>query len=185
VQIDPKSTSTFDSCTNCGACITACDQVHEKKKQPGLLSFKLGRRKERDFSDGTRLMASLGERVKWVIPVWLIGAGLFTWGMMTYQPFQMSVYKADIAQANQVSTYRVHLASKTYNGGVVNFDVEGIDPSFWSIGEQTVEFDSVGRRDLLITISPELKPGVYSLIVRATSNEWSQFYRVQHLVTRN
>jgi ferredoxin-type protein NapH len=46
VDIDPRSplnlkVGQFDGCFNCGECIDACKTVHEYKKQPGLLSFRL------------------------------------------------------------------------------------------------------------------------------------------------
>ncbi|MDH5257387.1 MAG: 4Fe-4S binding protein [Gammaproteobacteria bacterium] len=185
VDIDPRKTSTFDSCTNCGACITACDSLHEKKGVAGLLKFAVGEHKDRDYSDGTRLMASFRQRVKWVIPVWLFGAGLFVWGMISYQPFQMSVYKADSAHGQQITDYRIHLASKLFSGGELDLSVQGLDSGQFTLSANKVQFQSVGRQDIELFIYDKLKPGVYPVLVKASSaSGWEQLYRVQHIVTR-
>lgn len=186
VNIDPKNTSTFDSCTNCGACITACDKLHEKKGESGLLRYAVGQRKDRDFSDGTRLMAGLGQRLNWVLPVWLLGVGLFAYGLFSYDPFHLSVYKADKSHGTQINSYRVHLASKLVDGGLIQLEVKGLKPDQYSLEKDSVVFESTGRQDLVLKISDSLSAGLHPLLVKASSDgSWSQVVRVQHIVTRN
>ncbi|MDH5378258.1 MAG: 4Fe-4S binding protein, partial [Gammaproteobacteria bacterium] len=126
VEIDPRHTSTFDSCTNCGACIVACDTMHQKKEELGLLKFKFGPRKNAFQDEGTRSMGTLGRRVGWVMPVWLLGVSMFVWGIVSYDPHHVSVYKQSISSKGVTESYRINLASKYYSPSELKVDVGGL-----------------------------------------------------------
>lgn len=186
VQIDPRNTTTFDSCTNCGACISACDTMHAKENKSGLLSFKLGERATR--SSEHRLMrplASAKQRLAWVMPVWLIGVALFVYGFFTYDAYNLAVYKSEIYQGNQITEYRINIANKLFEPSKISLKIEGFSASDYTLSGESVSFDTVGRSDLFLRFSSELLPGVYSFIVRAESDDgWKNFIRLNHIVIR-
>lgn len=185
VDIDPRKTSTYDSCTNCGACITACDQLHEKTGEKGLLRFRLGTRRNVNVTDKRRSMPGLRQRALWVLPILIFALAIFSWGLATYQPYHLSVYRSDVADASQINEYRINLASKMANPVSMKIEVEGLDPSVFHLSKNVVSFDSYGRQDVSVRITGALKPGVYGFFVKAsTDNGWVQTARVQHVVTR-
>ena len=185
VDIDPKSTSMFDSCTNCGACISACDAMHVKKGEKGLLSFRLGERRNKFHSNALVRLASFRERFLWVFPAWLIGASLFVWGLATYQPYHMSIYQSEITHGAQVFEYRANIASKLFEPGDISLSVDGLDKSYYKISDTSVHFETAGRHDVIIRLSEALEPGIYNIIVRASSDKgWEKFVRFSHVVTR-
>ena len=185
VGIDPKSTNMFDSCTNCGACISACDAMHIKKGEKGLLRFQFGTRRNKFESNALVRLASFKELFAWVFPVWLIGASLFAWGLWTYQPYHISVYQNEVTHGSQVVEYRANVASKLFEPGEITLGIDGLDNSVFELSNTVVSFDSVGRKDVFITLSTDLEPGIYNFILRATSlSGWEHFVRVSHVVTR-
>lgn len=182
VDIDPRDTNTFDSCTNCGACVTACNSLHEKKGVPGLLKLKFGKRRNK-VTLAQRSMATLPERVRWVLPVWTLGFGMFVWGLISYEPFHLAVYKSDKDQGAQISEYRVNIAHKIYESGAVKISVLGLDKEYFILSGNEVSFDSVGREDLFVEIKDGLSKGLHSFIVKAESeNGWTKQIRMQHFV---
>ena len=185
VDIDPRNTSTFDSCTNCGACISACRQVHEKHNQPGLLKFKFGKRRNKELL-GQRSLTGLAQRSRVVIPVMLFGIGMYVWGLVQYEPFHLAVYKSEKHQGEQIDEYRVNIANKLYEPGMVKIEILGLDASAYSITRRAHNFDDVGRFDSFITVNDTLEPGLYSFIVVASSEDrqWEKRIRMQHFVKR-
>ena len=182
VDIDPRETNTYDSCTNCGACVTACNSLHAKKREPGLLKLKFGKRRNKEDL-AARSIATLTERVGWVLPVWALGAGMFIWGLISYQPYHLAVYKSDIDQGAQISEYRVNIAHKIYEPGDVDITIIGLDKEYYSLSNKKMSFDSVGRQDAFVEIQSGLSTGLHSFIVKAESKDgWKQQIRMQHFV---
>jgi len=182
IDIDPRNTTTYDSCTNCGACVTACNSIHEKKGKPGLLKLTFGKRRNKKIL-AQRSMATLPERVRWVLPVWALGAGMFAWGLVSYQPYHLAVYKSEKDQGAQISEYRVNIAHKIYEAGEVKLSVAGLDKKYYSLSNNELSFDSVGREDAYVEINPGLPAGLHHFIVKAESiNGWKRQIRMQHFV---
>ncbi len=181
VEIDPRKTSTYDSCTNCGACITACDTMHAKKGEKGLLRFKFGPRSDKD-ADPARSIATVKERLAWVMPVWLLGMGLFAWGLYSYQPYHLTAYKASKAHGQQINEYRINLASKVLHPATLQISVEGLDPAQYQLSKQRVHFDTAGREDVFVRLEP-MPAGLHTFLVRARADDgWEASYRLQHYV---
>ncbi len=185
VDIDPKQTSTYDSCTNCSACISACNAVQGKQGKQGLLRFKLGPRKHANKIISRIPLPSWLQRLRWISPVFLLGAGLFVWGLVSYDPFHIAVYKADIAHGEQINQYRVHIANKMYRPSEVHLSIEGLAEDEYHLSVSSVKFDTVDRFDVVISIHEGLAPGLHSFIVRASSDDgWEERFRVQHFIGR-
>jgi len=183
VEIDPRSTVTFDSCTNCGACITACDVLHEKKNEPGLLKFKFGKRRNKEIM-GQHSISTLRQRSKWVLSVMALGIFLFVYGLINYEPYHLAVYKSDKHQGSQIHEYRVNVANKIYQPGEVSIVVEGLAPSEYRLSDNRIVFDNVGRSDVFVDVSSVVEPGLHSFIIRVESkNGWKDQVRLQHFVT--
>jgi len=182
VDIDPRKTNTFDSCTNCGACVSACDSLKAKDSQKGLLRLKFGSRKQAKIASYIPL-ASIQRRAGWVLPVWVLGASLFVWGLLSYDPYHLAVYKSEIAHGDQIKQYRVHLANKMYQPGRIKVSVQGLPEGAYQITHEVAQFDTVGRQDVWINIQGDIHPGLHTFTVKAESDDgWTDSYRVQHFV---
>ncbi len=184
VNIDPRQTRTYDSCTNCGECITACNKLHEKKETEGLLSLKFGQRKNLTAADAAKLTSGK-QRALLITPIFLLGLGLFLWGLWSYQPYQLTVYRAEIMHGQQVSDYRVNIANKRYDPASLKIEVEGLDKAVYSLDTSRLLFDTAGRKDVNLRIKGGLPEGLTTFIVRVTADDgWTAHYRIQHLVDR-
>ncbi|MDH5544337.1 MAG: 4Fe-4S binding protein [Gammaproteobacteria bacterium] len=185
VGIDPKNTNMFDSCTNCGACISACNAMHAKKNEPGLLSFRFGERRNKIHSNAMHRLAHFRIRFLWVLPPMLIGITMFSWGLFSYQPYHMALYKSENHQGSQVKEYRINFASKLFRPAALTLEVEGLEQDQYSISSQSLNFSSVGRQDVFLRLNDSLPPGMYNFIVRAKSDSgWEGFSRMNHFVMR-
>ena len=185
VDIDPRNTLTYDSCTNCGECISACNDLHLKKGLPGLLSYKFGQRSGKQITNNTRALATLLQRGTWVLPVFLLAIGMFVWGIVSYEPQALSVYRAEMLHGDHIQNYRVNVANKLYQPTTVHVSVEGLPEESYSLSDDKVVFDTAGRGDLNLHIENTLSPGLHVITVHARSeNGWQETYSVQHLVEK-
>lgn len=185
VAIDPRRTDTFDACINCGECITACNNLHERKAESGLLRFEIGERAE-DLARKFRTnLASFVGRVHWTLPFTALGLLMFVWGLLTYEPQHLSVYRDEHNAAAAVQDYRIHLVNKLYRPARVTLTVAGLDAANFVLSAHKVAFNSADRDDVILHIEPSLPPGIYTVLVHAESDAgWRQSYRIQHFVEK-
>lgn len=184
VSIDPRNTGTYDSCTNCGECIVACNQLHAKRGGAGLLRFKFGQRENLKGAEAAKLTGA-GRRAMLLGPVFLLGLGLFVWGLWSYQPYQLTVYRAELLHGQQISNYRVNIANKIYAHKALSIEVEGLPESMYTLETTRLAFDTAERKDVNLKIKDGLDKGLMTFIVRVTADDgWAAHYRVQHLVGR-
>ncbi|MBI3343578.1 MAG: 4Fe-4S binding protein [Gammaproteobacteria bacterium] len=191
VEIDPRNTSTYDSCINCGACISACDSLQYRNGEPGLLSFEFGERKVSKLvglaiQQGSNLKSNLGTllgRFSWSLPLTVMGAAMFAWGLLSYQPYHLSVYRADTNQGT-IQDYRIGLANKLYKEALLKVRVEGLPAASYQLSGSEMGFTTVGRKDLNLHIGKVLPKGLYPVVVKVEAQDgWRASYRVQHFVS--
>jgi len=184
VDIDPRDTETYDACVNCGECINACGNIRAARNAGGsLLRFELG---ERDSQKGNRLISlgSLLGRVSYTLPLTILGLTMFTWGLWSYEPYHLAVYRADTAQGVQIHDYRIALAHKIYRPGTVTIHIEGLPEGTYSLNRQQVHLNSATRTDVQLRISENLEKGLYPFVVEARAADgWHSSFRVQHYAT--
>lgn len=183
VEIDPRNTATFDSCTNCGECITACDSLYEKHGKKGLLQYKLGARKTcGESTEDRKSLSGVKQRLSWVLPVLVLGLGMFTWGIVNYQTYHLSVYRAEIDQGAHVNEYRINIANKTYDPREVRVRVEGLPADAYQLDSTQLAFTTAGRKDLHLRIHDRLPAGLYTVSVIAESGDgWHDRFQIQHI----
>lgn len=186
VEIDPRNTATFDSCTNCGECISACDSLYEKQGKRGLLQYKFGPRQEQaSMQANTGNLSSVLHRASWVFPVFVLGAGMLIWGIINYQSYHLSVYRAEVNQGTQINDYRINIANKTYHSTNVKVRVEGLAPEAYRLNDDQILFTTAGRKDLNLQISDTLPAGFYNVsIIAESADGWRDRYQIQHMVGR-
>jgi len=185
LELDPRKTEIYDSCINCGECITACNNLQAKNGRAGLLSFKIGDRDATKTGLLKTRLSSLSSRVHWTIPFALLGIVMFVWGVMSYERYHLAVYRADTMHGSQISDYRVAVSNKLYEPVSVDISVDGLDSSQYQLEKSKAEFDNAGRVDLELHIKDGLPSGIHSFLVRAKSADgWSSNYRIQHFVAR-
>lgn len=178
--IDPRQTDIYDTCINCGECITACNNLHARKGTgDGLLKFAMGDRNRQ--SEFRTSMADLFSRVTWSFPIFVLGMVMFVWGMVAYERYHVAVYRADTLHGSQILDYRISLANKFYETALINVEVEGLNKDQFTLEREQVEFDTAGRLNVVLSISPGLAKGLYPVIVRVKSDDgWQDSFRVQH-----
>jgi len=183
LDIDPRNTTTYDSCINCGECITACNSLHEKKNETGLLSFKFGARKVRGNEKAAHLL-TWRERLLFVLPIFIIGASIFIWGLINYQPYHLTVYQGDIPRGQAIQNYQINVANKRYREKVLHLSVSGLPESAYMLSSDSVHFDSADRVNVQLDIDDRLleQTGLQDFVVTAKSDDgWTSSFRVVHL----
>ena len=183
VDTDPRNTAIYDSCTNCGECITACDNLHRKHGTKGLLHYKFGRRTDKEEIKNRVSLASFTRRASWVLPVFMLAVGMFIWGLVIYEPYHLSVYRADIRHGDKIQNYRINIANKRYEPATVSFKVSGIPDQLYELDSSEITFETATRKNLNLYIDDSLQPGLYTIQVTAVSQDgWQESYNFQHYV---
>lgn len=185
IDLDPRKTEMYDTCINCGECITACNNLQAKKGEAGLLAFHIGERKVGKAGLIKSRLASISTRVNWTIPFSLIGLVMFSWGLLSYESYHLAVHRADIKHGAEIRDYRVAVSNKRYAHTQLTVTVEGLPEQAYTLSMTQAEFSDAGRIDLNLHIDADLKPGIHSFLVHATSDDgWHDSFRVQHFVGR-
>lgn len=183
--LDPRRTDIYDTCVNCGECVDACNTLQAKRSEPGLLSLQRSARGKMVLGSISRHVASLSTRIQWTIPFAILGAALFVWGIVDYQRYHLTVYRADTEHGARIDDYRVAVSHKLYRRAGLKLSVEGLPEGSYQLSASEVKFQTAERVDLNLHISPELKSGLYPVFVHAVSLDgWQESYRVQHFVEK-
>ena len=183
IGIDPRKTNEYDTCINCGECITACNNLHARKNRPGLLAFKIGDQTATKFAMLSMRLSSLSTRVHWTLPFAGLGLAMFIWGVMSYDPYHLAVYRADTLHGAEIRDYRVAVSNKIYGDAKLNVTIEGLNPDQYRLSKHIVQFEQAGRIDLQLHINAQLPKGIHAFLVHVESADgWKDSYRVQHFV---
>lgn len=181
LAIDPRKTDLYDTCINCGECVTACENLHVRKGGETLLRFAMGERQSSGENEFRTSMSDLFSRVSWSFPILVLGLAMFLWGLWSYERYHFAVYRADTLQGAQILDYRISLANKFYEPTRLNVAVEGLREDQYTLAAKSVEFETAGRINLELKISPALAKGLYPILVRVKSEDgWEESFRVQH-----
>ena len=186
VDIDPRQTQTYDACVNCGECITACESIRGSRKTgASLLSFEMGQVEE-NKNQPRNAMMNLRSRLFWIVPLVALGAGMFAWGMVHYEPYRFSVYHSDTAQGREINEYRISLAHKFYKPAEVSVEIDGLPAGSYDLRSDVIQFTTAQRQDVKFTINNDLEPGLYPFLVRVKSNDgWQDSFRVHHVAVKD
>lgn len=186
LEIDPRQTEVFDSCVNCGECVTACDELHAKSRKlagPGLLSFAIGdRNRGKERSEGQKgSVASFFARARVSSLATLAGAVFFVIGIVGYQSDEFSVYRSEAWHGAKVLDYRINVAHKLYHPADISLRIEGLEPSQYQLQASSIHFDTAGRKDVELHIDEALPKGLYRFRVYASGDHgWSAVFDVTH-----
>lgn len=180
--LDPTNTDMYDSCINCGECIDACNTLQEKKGEPGLLSFARGAVTENKLK---RNLASMSLRMRWTLPFSALGLGMFVWGLVSYEGYHLSAYRADQQFGTVIRDYRIAISNKLYRSAEVEVSIEGFSEENYSLSKKVARFDTAGRVDLMLHMESNIPPGLHNFLVHVNSMDgWHDSYRVQHFVEK-
>jgi polyferredoxin len=188
LDIDPRKTDIYDTCINCGECITACNnlQVRKKSGKQGLLKFAMGEREGQNFAHFKTNMSDLFSRATWAFPVMLAGVLLVGWGSWSYERYHLAVYRADTLQGNQILDYRISVANKYYEPTRLYVSIEGLQPQDYTLETNKVDFDTAGRINVDLKISPDLPKGLHPVLIKVKSQDgWHDSFRIQHFSAGN
>lgn len=182
LAIDPRKTDIYDTCINCGECVTACENLHARKGGETLLRFAMGERQgsgsNAEFKTNVH---NLFSRVTWSFPFLILGVVMFVWGLVSYERYHFAVYRDDTLQGAQILDYRISMANKFYEPARLHIEVEGLENDHYTLESDRVEFDTAGRINVELKISPDLAKGLHPVLVRVKSEDgWEESFRVQH-----
>jgi polyferredoxin len=184
IDIDPRKTETYDSCINCGECIDACHQMHQKKGEVGLLRFEFGQRDAARRSAFRNNETSLLSRTQWAIPFGLLGAAMLVWGLWSYEPYHLSVDHLQAPSGQAIDSYQISIANKRYRPEAVNLRVSGLPDGAYRLSAERTDLARAGRATVILSVSPALKRGLYPVLVEVRADDgWIGRFRIQHLST--
>ncbi|MBI5451053.1 MAG: 4Fe-4S binding protein [Gammaproteobacteria bacterium] len=184
IGIDPRQTETYDSCINCGECINACRQVRSARGSgDSLLGFELGHDQRVADRQSFINIGSLLGRARWASLLAAGGLVMFGWGLWHYQPYHLTVYRADVAQGNQMLEYRINVANKRYHPADLQVEIDGLAAADYRLDHNTLHFATTGRSDLALHLNNTLPKGLYRFHVRIKAHDgWQDSFQVQHYV---
>lgn len=184
IELDPRRTDVYDSCINCGECVDACNRLHSKQGTPGLLSFEVGEREQKKA--GLRTAAvSLFARAKWATSFSALGIIMLAWGVWTYEPYHVAVYRAELQQARTIQDYRIAVSNKLYRTAEFNVQVLGLPANSYHLSGSHIKLQPAGRESLTLSVAQDLPRGLYSIVVDVTAtNGWTGRFRIQHVSER-
>jgi len=181
LDIDPRQPAVFDSCVNCGACVVACDELHSKSNKlqgPGLLRLSFGDEWKGKYRGA---LGSFFNRARAATLATVIGAGMFAYGIATYEPASFSVYRGEAQQGEQVLDYRINLAYKVNHPEQMHIRVEGLDASQYVLDKDVVKFEHAGRQDVVLFVRDGLSEGLHRFRVVVTADGgWMKKFQVVH-----
>ena len=182
VDLDPRSTDVFDSCINCGECVDACNRMHHKTGEPGLLRFEFGARTSAKATTRKRNNEySLLGRSRWALPFSFLGLAMFAWGVWTYEPYHLSVDHGTGAAGQAITDYQIAIANKQYREEKVRILIKGIDAQNYHLSADALTLGKIQRQSLTLSISPLIKHGLYPVQVEVQAQDgWVGHFEFQH-----
>jgi polyferredoxin len=184
IELDPRHTETYDSCINCGECIDACNVMHQKRSEPGLLRFEFGARGQpRAAAPKPRNNeTSLFSRARWAVPFAVLGTGMFAWGLTNYDPYHIAIDHIEAPAGHAARDYMLQIANKRYRDEQLDVRVHGLPEGAYRLSERTVRIGPAQRVEVELSISPELPHGLYSVRVDVLARDgWVGQFKIQHL----
>jgi len=183
IEIDPRKTAVYDSCINCGECVDACNRIHSKSEQPGLLRFEFGESQQKAlarsrFRDNATRLAARG---KWMLALGVFGSCLFVWGLHTWEPLHVVVYRADVQHQQDNLDYRIAISNKLYHARRVSVRVTGLDPKDYRLGTTQLDLPAAGHDSVMLSLSDKLPRGLHAFAVDVTAADWHVNFPVEHL----
>jgi polyferredoxin len=189
IELNPRQTDIYDSCINCGECIDACQVMHLKKGQSGLLSFEWGERTLGDARAGWMRNAMNGfrGRLRWIWLLACLGLFSFTYGYLNWEPLHLAVYAAEIRDANAQRDYRIAITNKQLKSTHVNVLIQGLSNDEYQLEGDDLTLAPAAHASLHLRISDQLPQGLhrFEVIVQSQSDPLVQLkFRVEHLSMR-
>lgn len=181
IELDPRKTDVYDSCINCGDCIDACNSLQARQGMPGLLSFEMGERKREAESKFRSAAISLFARIGWMAPIAALGAAMFTWGLWTYEPYHITVGRADGLRGSAMQDYRITVSNKLYRAAAFRVSVQGLPQDGYGLDTRDIKLPTAGRAAVMLSVAHKLPHGLYSIVVEVQAEDgWKGRYQIQH-----
>ncbi len=181
LELDPRQTEVYDSCINCGECIVACDELHAKSRKwdgRGLLRFELGDK------TGERAQGNVGSfvsRAKVACSVTALGGLMFFYGLSSYEPQHLSVFRSETRADGRLLEYQINVANKLYHPADVDIRITGLPAGAYTLQGRRLHFDTAGRLNARLLVSPGLPHGLYSVRIHAVADSgWNGDFLIRH-----
>lgn len=141
----------------------------------------MGERQGQNFAYFKTNVNDLFSRVSWTFPIFMVGVLLMAWGFWDYERYHLAAYRADTLQGDKILDYRISVANKFYEPTRLYVSVDGLEQDAYTLSNDWVDFDTAGRINVELSISPDLPKGLHPVLVRVKSeNGWEDSFRLQH-----
>jgi polyferredoxin len=181
LDLDPRHTEVYSSCINCGECIDACDTMHRKTGEAGLLRFAFGERAGRAAGPRNNETSLLG-RARWALPFAVLGLSLLAWGVWSYEPLHLSVDHGTGSPGAAITEYRINVANKLYRDQQVEVRIHGVASQEYRLSADALRLGPVEHGEVLLRLSSSLPRGLHRIEVDVRSpGGWSRVFPIQHL----
>lgn len=186
IDIDPRKTDVYDTCINCGECITACNNLQAKKNNaPGLLTFAVGERDRSNIAASRTGLAGLTGRAGWAAPFMVLGVAMFSWGLSTFAPYHVAAGAAPINADPERKDYHISIAHKLYQPGTVHVRVDGLPAERIRLSSAEVVFTGAERQTVTMTVdSRGLTTTLTPLRISLSAPDWQTQINIPHVVVK-
>ena len=121
-------------------------------------------------------------RAGWMVPLALLGALMFAWGLWTYDPYHIAVGRADGQRSSGVSQeYHITLSNKLYHPADLHIRVLGLPSGKYHLDFDEIKMAPGGRESLVLSMAQDLPHGLHPVVLEVSAqNGWTGSYRIQH-----
>ena len=170
----------YDSCINCGECVDACNRMHQKSGKPGLLTFEFGEPAGEDRSPGRDSATMPPRSLRAANGCWRSGCSaprLFVWGLRTWEPLHVVVYRAEVQHQPGNRDYRIAISNKLYHDRKVQVRVTGLPAADYTLGAAQIDLPPAGHESVMLSLSDKLSHGIHAFAVEVAAPGWHDRFR--------
>ncbi|MEJ1958776.1 MAG: hypothetical protein WDM70_04430 [Nitrosomonadales bacterium] len=95
----------------------------------------------------------------------VLGASLFIFGLITYQPYHVVVGRADSQLDHTVQDYRIAVSNKLYRPVELRVRVQGLPEGSYRLSTENIKLLPAGRDSLTLFHFAELAARLYAFVV--------------------
>ena len=108
-------------------------------------------------------------RSKWMLALGVFGACLFVWGLRTWEPLHVVVYRADVQHGSGNRDYRIAISNKLYHARQVLVRVTGLAAADYHLEAAQVSLPAAGHESVILSLSDKLPAGLHAFAVDVTA----------------
>jgi hypothetical protein len=108
------------------------------------------------------------------------GACLFVWGLRTWEPMHVVVYRAEVQHQRGNHDYRIAISNKLYHARQVQVRVTGLSAADYELAAARIDLPPAGHESVMLSLSDKLPHGLHAFAVDVSAAGWHVRFPVQH-----